>query len=205
MLHPDAAYKESATSACVNISNFVEKLNTNFDLYKAIKKIATDSQLKADLEPDTLRLAELLIVDFEQSGIHLDAEKRAQAVALNSRALSHAIAFGEGCAKPKNDANDRQSVYSTRDADQIYLLKQLAISRHQLARLCGYVGPIFFHARQETLSWRCGRQEGPPLLGHCLLCLVGSQVSRNGHLEAVPRWWGVVRGRESFSRSPRDS
>uniref|UniRef100_A0A4X2M368 Mitochondrial intermediate peptidase n=1 Tax=Vombatus ursinus TaxID=29139 RepID=A0A4X2M368_VOMUR len=91
--HPDPAYREAAEEACRNIGTMVEKLNTNVELYQTLQKLLSDEKLVASLDPETRKVAELFMFDFEISGIHLDEEKRKRAVDLNVKILDLSSAF----------------------------------------------------------------------------------------------------------------
>ncbi|XP_068123044.1 mitochondrial intermediate peptidase [Hyperolius riggenbachi] len=81
--HPDSSFREAAEDACRNISTMVEKLNTNVELCHSLRTLLEDKSLMESLDPETRRVAELFLFDFEISGIHLDEEKRQRAVGLN--------------------------------------------------------------------------------------------------------------------------
>ncbi|ROL54176.1 Mitochondrial intermediate peptidase [Anabarilius grahami] len=69
--HPDAAFREAAEKTCVDIGTVVE-----------------------------MRVAELFMLDFEISGIHLDESKRSKVVALNVKLLDHYNEFLSGSQLP---------------------------------------------------------------------------------------------------------
>uniref|UniRef100_A0A8I3S407 Mitochondrial intermediate peptidase n=1 Tax=Canis lupus familiaris TaxID=9615 RepID=A0A8I3S407_CANLF len=73
--HPEPAFREAAEEACRSIGTMVEKLNTNVELYQSLQKLLADKKLVESLDPETRRVAELFMFDFEISGIHLDKEK----------------------------------------------------------------------------------------------------------------------------------
>ncbi|OCT93161.1 hypothetical protein XELAEV_18016226mg [Xenopus laevis] len=81
--HPDSSYREAAEETCRNIGTMVEKLNTNTDLCQSLRSLLGNQQVMDSLDPETRRVAELFLIDFEISGIHLDEEKRKKAVNLN--------------------------------------------------------------------------------------------------------------------------
>ncbi|KAG9348520.1 hypothetical protein JZ751_002256 [Albula glossodonta] len=85
--HPDPAYRDAAEKTCLKIGTVVEKLNTNVDLCKSLKNLLDNNEVLAALDPETRRVAELFMFDFEISGIHLDEEKRKKAVSLNVNLL----------------------------------------------------------------------------------------------------------------------
>lgn len=80
--HSSENYTKAATNTCINISGLVEKLNTNKDLYLALKVVVDGGDKFSETEI-CKRVGELLILDFQQSGIHLDDELREKIVALN--------------------------------------------------------------------------------------------------------------------------
>ncbi|KAM4796473.1 mitochondrial intermediate peptidase [Rhinophrynus dorsalis] len=81
--HPDSSFREAAEEACRNIGTMVEKLNTNVELCKSLRDLLENKKVMESLDPETRRVAELFLIDFEISGIHLDEEKRQKAVNLN--------------------------------------------------------------------------------------------------------------------------
>ncbi|XP_032909015.1 mitochondrial intermediate peptidase-like [Catharus ustulatus] len=85
--HPDFAFREAAEEACRNIGTVVEKLNTDVELCQSLRRLLADETVMNSLDPETRRVAELFMFDFEISGIHLDEEKRKKAVDLNVRIL----------------------------------------------------------------------------------------------------------------------
>ncbi|XP_068383000.1 mitochondrial intermediate peptidase isoform X1 [Eschrichtius robustus] len=114
--HPEAAFREAAEEACRSIGAMVETyvcpssrtmlgrgapgLNTNVELYQSLQKLLADKKLVDSLDPETRRVAELFMFDFEISGIHLDREKRKRAVDLNVKILDLSSAFLMGTHFP---------------------------------------------------------------------------------------------------------
>ncbi|KAJ8310587.1 hypothetical protein KUTeg_012452 [Tegillarca granosa] len=92
-----------------------EKLNTNTDIHSVLKHILENGDVVPTDELDK-RLAELFMFDFEQSGIHLDAEKVREAA---------------------------YKIFLYRDKDQEKLLDLLLSVRHQIAKVVGF--PTFAH------------------------------------------------------------
>ncbi|XP_003796765.1 mitochondrial intermediate peptidase [Otolemur garnettii] len=98
--HPEPAFRDAAEEACRSIGTVVEKLNTNVELYQSLQKLLADKKLMDSLDPETRRVAELFMFDFEISGIHLDKEKRKRAVDLNVKILDLSSAFLMGTNFP---------------------------------------------------------------------------------------------------------
>uniref|UniRef100_A0A8C8VHM2 Mitochondrial intermediate peptidase n=1 Tax=Pelusios castaneus TaxID=367368 RepID=A0A8C8VHM2_9SAUR len=99
--HPDLAFKVAAGQACTNIATMVEKLNTNTELCQSLQRLLANKEVMDSLDPETRRVAELLMFDFEISGIHLDEEKRERAVNLNVEILTWSHAFLTYAYQPK--------------------------------------------------------------------------------------------------------
>ncbi|KAB1267414.1 Mitochondrial intermediate peptidase [Camelus dromedarius] len=100
LAHPEAAFREAADEACRSIGTAVERLNTNVELYQSLQKLLADKKLVDSLDPETRRVAELFMFDFEISGIHLDKEKRKRAVDLNVKILDLSSTFLMGTNFP---------------------------------------------------------------------------------------------------------
>lgn len=85
--HPDIKYRQAANFTFEAISQLVEKLNTNFELYSKLR-----SSLSQDARMDECdqRVCRLFLLDFEQSGIHLDQKSRNNFVAINDQ-LVHVL------------------------------------------------------------------------------------------------------------------
>ncbi|XP_028977133.2 mitochondrial intermediate peptidase isoform X2 [Esox lucius] len=98
--HPDPAFRKAAEKACINIGTAVEKLNTNVDLCMSLKKLLENKEVLETLDPDTRKVAELLMFDFEISGVHLDESKRGKAVSLNVNLLDLNNEFLNGSLLP---------------------------------------------------------------------------------------------------------
>ncbi|KAM6140017.1 mitochondrial intermediate peptidase isoform 1-T1 [Pterocles gutturalis] len=98
--HPDSAFREAAEEACRNVGTVVEKLNTDVELCQSLRRLLADEVVMNSLDPETRRVAELFMFDFEISGIHLDEEKRKKAVNLNVRILDLCNEFLSGAHLP---------------------------------------------------------------------------------------------------------
>lgn len=102
--HPDPAFREAAERTCVEIGTVVEKLNTNVELCQSLKRLLDNPDVVSKLDPDTRRVAELFMFDFEISGIHLDDKLRKEAVALHVKLLDLNNEFLVGSHMPNRIA-----------------------------------------------------------------------------------------------------
>ncbi|KAM6987943.1 mitochondrial intermediate peptidase-like [Tautogolabrus adspersus] len=102
--HPDPAFREAAEKTCIEIGTVVEKLNTNVELCKSLKKLLYNPDIVSQLDADTRRVAELFMFDFEISGIHLDDKVRKEAVSLHVKLLDLSNEFLVGSHLPNRIA-----------------------------------------------------------------------------------------------------
>ncbi|KAI9358891.1 hypothetical protein DFJ73DRAFT_793900 [Zopfochytrium polystomum] len=86
-VHPDPQAVAAANAAHAVLSNFLNQLNTHTKLYQALKLTVSIPSIKTDLSREELRVADLLLADFEKSGIHMPERTRRRFVELNDRIL----------------------------------------------------------------------------------------------------------------------
>jgi len=100
--HPDINYRQAANMAFASISQMVEKLNTNLVLYKKLKSAYTQAieGETTNMDECDQRVCNLLLNDFEQSGIHLDEKTRNRFVSVNDQLLSYITQFQANTQKP---------------------------------------------------------------------------------------------------------
>lgn len=78
--HPDREFVEEATKASMKINEYLHYLNTNHDLYDAVKKAEQECHM---LSEEAQRGVRNLRADFERGGIHLCPEKLDRVNKLN--------------------------------------------------------------------------------------------------------------------------
>nr|XP_051706670.1 mitochondrial intermediate peptidase isoform X2 [Oryctolagus cuniculus] len=150
--HPEPAFREAAEEACRSIGTMVEKLNTNVELYQSLQKLLADKRLVDSLDPETRRVAELFMFDFEISGIHLDEEKRKRAVDLNVKILDLSSKFLMGTNFPnkieKHLLPEHIRHNFTRDGDHIIIDGLHAEAPDDLVREAAYKVFLYPNAGQ---------------------------------------------------------
>lgn len=99
LTHPDHKFRTAAEDTSRGISSYVEELNTNPGLYNALGKLLS-SDAKYEMDEETRKVAELFLFDFEQSGIHLDNEKRRHFVELQEAILVIGAQFSQTASMP---------------------------------------------------------------------------------------------------------
>ncbi|OXB58776.1 hypothetical protein ASZ78_000327, partial [Callipepla squamata] len=152
--HPDFAFREAAEEACRNISTMVEKLNTDVELCQSLRQLLADEVVMNSLDPETRRVAELFMFDFEISGIHLDEEKREKAVNLNVRILDLCNEFLIGTQLPnkidKHILPEHIRYNFTADGNHLQVAGLHADCPDDLVREAAY--KIFLYPNAEQLS-----------------------------------------------------
>ncbi|XP_065644026.1 mitochondrial intermediate peptidase [Hydra vulgaris] len=97
--HPVKSFEHAAESTSFEIGGYVEKLNTHYDLYNALNN--SFKKYSEQLDPVTKMVASLFLFDFEQSGIHLDVEKKRRAVEMHEASLMLGARFTQNAQKPR--------------------------------------------------------------------------------------------------------
>lgn len=85
---------------------FLFRLNTNQELYLALKSVTNHKDILPTTEVDD-HVAKLFLFDFEQSGIHLDKQKRSQVVYLNDLILYTGQQFSANAMKPTSIGREK--------------------------------------------------------------------------------------------------
>ena len=98
-VHPDAEVAQRAQEACLEISNYVEQLNTNTGLHQALRALMDRNEF-GSYDEVTRRTAEVFMHDFEISGIHLESSLREEVVRLNSQILELSYLFSKNATLP---------------------------------------------------------------------------------------------------------
>ena len=172
LLHPSKDYVQQAQNCCVELSTYVEKLNTHKNLYDALKKVTSSSDFLI-LEEDTKRNASSLMHDFEISGIHLSKGERERAVSMNEHILSLNHAFMSNCNLPNLLTVDQvppefQNHFQTKD-DFIAIDHVPYLSDEESVRELGY--RIYNSAsnpqKQLLDNLLLARHELASLVGYC--------------------------------------
>lgn len=101
LAHPNRKFSEAAEDACISISVLVEKLNTNRELFTALKNVVDHGD---SMETDAIdrHVSSLFLFDFEQCGIHLEEQKRQRVVYLTDCILQLGQRFMAGAVNPRS-------------------------------------------------------------------------------------------------------
>ncbi|XP_044733789.1 mitochondrial intermediate peptidase, partial [Chrysoperla carnea] len=164
LAHPNFKYTNAAEYACIKISEIVEQLNTNRNLYNVLleqRNVPQENSIDK-------HVIDLFLFDFEQSGIHLtDDQLRNYVVQLNNYILQIGQKFVNNTVQPRFISNNIPNIpkdllindqitglcadsnnplireygyklYLQPDKEQEYLLDSLLDSRLKLAQTCGF-------------------------------------------------------------------
>ncbi|XP_018336181.2 mitochondrial intermediate peptidase, partial [Agrilus planipennis] len=152
--HPQNSFASSAEEACVSVSGLVEKLNTNLELYKALKEVVDNGDLFKTDKLDN-HVAQLFLFDFQQCGIHLPEAERKKVVLLNDTILQVGQQFMANAGAPRRLNKDVlplniQDVFPI-EGDNALVSGLFAESPNPVVREVAYY--VYLHAdkRQEHL------------------------------------------------------
>lgn len=109
--HPDVHFREAANMTFGSISQIVEKLNTNYDLYLKLKEsLESDDPRMDDCDK---RVCKLFLADFELSGIHLDESTRNNFVRINDDLVNILMKFQVNSQAPSQiSSSDVEPMFS---------------------------------------------------------------------------------------------
>lgn len=141
LTHPDHKFRAAAEDTSRGISGYVEELNTNPGLYKALGDMLS-GEGKHQMDEETTRVAELFLFDFEQSGIHLNEEKRRHFVELQEAILVVGAQFSQTASMPVSVplsdfslAKELSHIYPVRNGDVLIESAFLDSDNEQLRKL----------------------------------------------------------------------
>ena len=198
LVHPDPSICDAAQNASLAINNYVEELNTDVALHRSLSNFMKSSEF-AKADEVTKRTTELLMHDFEASGIHLDAEKREKVVEMNRKTLelSHQFMYNTSLptvAPRKSCPPVIQSYFGSQDGAHVAIDHVPYLSEDRELRSWSY---RLFFARQPTqeeildgildLRHRISILAGYPSFAHRMLktCMVKNPEKAQAFLEVL--------------------
>jgi len=111
-VHPDQQVRQSAADAFMKLSNYMNSLNTNLDLYLKLKSLMHDPSLSSQLSKQEKIVGKLLLKDFEKSGINMARDKKElfvqyhdKILELGNRFMNQSFSQGEDVIIPSKDLN----------------------------------------------------------------------------------------------------
>lgn len=152
--HPDKNFLTAAEDTCLFVSGIVEKLNTQRELYNALKYVVTNGDVQETSNIDN-HVAKLFLVDFEQCAIHLPESIREDVVQLNYYILQVGQKFmaGTGNTRPVDASIVPYTIkqyFKIRD-NKVYVPGLYADSPNYLVREIAYRAFLQRDEEQENL------------------------------------------------------
>jgi intermediate peptidase len=156
LAHPDRRMAEAAENACITVSGLVERLNTDVQLFEALRVAVEGGNGDVLPEEDVDKhVAKLFLLDFYQCGIHLPDEDRQRVVELNDTILQIGQQFSANSHKPrivkKLDLPSKIRHHFNIDGDNVILSGLQVDTPHDLAREAGYKIYYWEDPSQEKL------------------------------------------------------
>eukprot|EP00833_Pecoramyces_ruminatium_P008898 jgi/Orpsp1_1/1182930/evm.model.c7180000083191.1 len=84
-VHPSPQYIDAANKAYEILNNYFNQLNTNYNLYQALKDAIDNETVSSKLSSEEKVVAKILLEDFENSGIHMPPGKRREFIELQDK------------------------------------------------------------------------------------------------------------------------
>lgn len=78
------AFRRAASDCYTELSDFIQNLNADVELYRAIRAVSEDEKLMAAASEEQRRMAELLRNEYERDGIHLSSQGRRRVIGLQN-------------------------------------------------------------------------------------------------------------------------
>ena len=135
--HPQPRFRASAEQASIAVSSLVEQLNTDRRLYNTLKR--------ATFKPNSLddHVAKLFLSDFEQSGIHLDDDKRRLVLQLNESIMKLGSIFAANAnqgrlVKTESLPKDVRHLFANSSSGRTIITGLHADSDNELVREIAY-------------------------------------------------------------------
>jgi intermediate peptidase len=86
-VHPHQEFVEAANKTSTMLHSYLNQLNTNRGLYQSLKRVFETPTIAKDLNWQERKVAQLLLQDFEKSGVHMPLETRQKFIEMNDSIL----------------------------------------------------------------------------------------------------------------------
>lgn len=78
------SYRRAASQCFTDLSDFIQQINADVDLYEALRIVTDDVALMRSLTEEQQRMGLLLRKEFERDGIHLSTNDRQRVISLQN-------------------------------------------------------------------------------------------------------------------------
>lgn len=101
--HPDKRFVNAAQECHEEMFEFMNKMNTNVELYQILAKVLTEPRISEQLTDEERQVGSILLADFEKSGINMDPETRDNFIELSQQIAIYGQHFANGTGQPANE------------------------------------------------------------------------------------------------------
>ncbi|CAH0478649.1 unnamed protein product [Peronospora belbahrii] len=92
-VHPNEKFRLAASECFTDLSNFIQNLNADVELYRSLKMVTEDKVGMESFTPEQKRMGILLRNEFERDGIHLSRADRQRVVSLQNEITELGMQF----------------------------------------------------------------------------------------------------------------
>ncbi|RMX69712.1 hypothetical protein DD238_001718 [Peronospora effusa] len=92
-VHPNEDFRRAASESFTDLSNFIQNLNADVDLYRSLNTVTKDHISMKIFTPEQKRMGILLRNEFERDGIHLPHADRQRVVSLQNEITQLSMQF----------------------------------------------------------------------------------------------------------------
>ncbi|KAH7482113.1 hypothetical protein KRP22_012345 [Phytophthora ramorum] len=92
-VHPDENFRRAASECFTDLSDFIQNLNADVELYRALKTVTEDKVGMQSFTPEQRRMGILLRNEFERDGIHLPRADRQRVISLQNEITQLSMKF----------------------------------------------------------------------------------------------------------------
>jgi intermediate peptidase len=86
-VHPHPEFVDAANKTSTVLHSYLNQLNTNRGLYQSLKRVFETPAVERDLNRQERKVAQLLLQDFEKSGVHMPLKTREKFIEVNDAIL----------------------------------------------------------------------------------------------------------------------
>jgi intermediate peptidase len=101
--HPERKYVNAAQECHEEMFEFMNMLNTNVQLYEMLKEALTNPKISSQLTREEIQVGNILLADFEKSGINMDPATRDNFIQLSQQIAIYGQHFTNGTGQPATE------------------------------------------------------------------------------------------------------
>jgi intermediate peptidase len=101
--HPSKSFISAAQEIHEEMYEFMNVLNTNVELYNILKRVLETEQIRSRLSEEEKQVGQILLSDFEKSGINMDPETRNNFINFSQQIAVYGQHFTNGLGESRND------------------------------------------------------------------------------------------------------